>query len=85
MDSTTGPTTTLHWVNVALALSFVLFNVAVSTYFKLGIGPSLLTAAVRCILQLTLVATILQSVFDTKNPFGVAGIACQSQAILSKI
>jgi ABC-type iron transport system FetAB permease component len=73
-----GPTATLDWVNVALGLSFVVFNVAVSSFFELGIGPSLLTAATRCVLQLAVVATILEKVFGSNNPFAVAGIACGS-------
>lgn len=74
MDSP-GPTTHLDFVNVAIALSFVLFNVVIATFFQLGIARSLFTAAVRCVLQLTVVALLLQRVFESKNPFGVAGIA----------
>jgi ABC-type iron transport system FetAB permease component len=73
-----GPSATLNWVNVALGLSFVLFNVAIATYFGLGIGRSLLTAAIRCVLQLAVVALLLQKVFESNNPFAVAGIACKS-------
>jgi ABC-type iron transport system FetAB permease component len=75
-----GPTTTLDWMNVALGMSFVVFSVAMSTsaYFGLGIGRSVLTAAIRCILQLAVVALLLQQVFETKNPFAVAGIARRS-------
>jgi ABC-type iron transport system FetAB permease component len=73
-----GPTANLDWVNVALGLSFILFNVALSTYFELGIGRSLLTAAIRCILQLAVVAMLLEKVFETNNPFAVAGITCES-------
>lgn len=66
----------LTWGNVGLAFSFILFDAVVSKIFGLGIGTSLMTAAVRCVVQLTLVALILQKVFDTNNPWGVAGIAC---------
>lgn len=73
-----SPTAPLDWENVALGISFVLFNVTVSAYFELGIGRSLLTAAIRCVLQLAVVALLLQKVFETNNPFVVAGIACGS-------
>ncbi|KAG6862689.1 hypothetical protein C0991_010810, partial [Blastosporella zonata] len=69
------PTTHLGWSNVALGFSFILFDVAVSAFFGLGIEQSLLTAAVRCTLQLTVVAVLLQRVFSSENAWAVAGIA----------
>ncbi|KAK0209074.1 hypothetical protein DFS33DRAFT_500433 [Desarmillaria ectypa] len=65
----------LTWYNVGLAFSFILLNAVISKIFHLRIGVSLVTAAVRCIVQLALVATLLQSVFETDNPWAVAGIA----------
>jgi len=65
----------LSWLNVGIALGFILFDVGVSTVFRLGVGVSLLIAALRCIGQLALVASILQQVFDNKNPWLVALIA----------
>ncbi|KAK0466192.1 uncharacterized protein EV420DRAFT_815476 [Desarmillaria tabescens] len=65
----------LTWYNVGLAFSFILLNAAISKVFNLKIGVSLVTAAVRCILQLAFVATLLQSVFETDNPWAVAAIA----------
>ncbi|KAF8805429.1 hypothetical protein BYT27DRAFT_7169557 [Phlegmacium glaucopus] len=62
----------LSWINVAIALAFILFDIGVSTVLRLGIGLSLLIAALRCIGQLALVATILQKVFETENPWLVA-------------
>jgi len=41
----------------------------------LGVGVSLLVAALRCIGQMAAVATILQQVFDNKNPWMVALIS----------
>jgi ABC-type iron transport system FetAB permease component len=70
-----GSNATLDWVNVAIGLSFVIFNVAVTSYFELCIGRSLLTAALRCVLQLAVVALLLKKVFEYNNPFAVAGIA----------
>ncbi|KAG6856268.1 hypothetical protein H0H87_005953 [Tephrocybe sp. NHM501043] len=69
------PTAHLGWANVALGFSFILFDVAVSGFFGLGIERALLTAAVRCVLQLAVVAVLLQKVFSTENPWAVAGIA----------
>lgn len=71
------PTTQLGWGNVVLAFSFILFNALVSQTFGLGVSTSLVTAAVRCVVQLSLVAIVLQKVFETNNPWGVAGIACE--------
>jgi len=68
--------TDLDWLNVALAFSFILFNAIVSTAFGLHIGSSLITAAVRCIVQLAVVALLLKRVFETDNAWAVAGIAC---------
>ncbi|KAK0214251.1 hypothetical protein EDD85DRAFT_924255 [Armillaria nabsnona] len=65
----------LTWYNVGLAFSFIVLNAVISKIFHLGIGVSLVTAAVRCMVQLALVATLLQSVFETDNPWAVAAIA----------
>lgn len=76
MDGTEpGPSTHLTYANVGLAFSFILFDAFVSFFFRLGIGSSLVTAAVRCVLQLAVVATLLQKVFEANNPWAVAGIA----------
>lgn len=60
--------TELAWTNVAIALAFILFEVGVSTILRLGIGISLLVAALRCIGQLAAVAMVLQGVFEHNNP-----------------
>jgi ABC-type iron transport system FetAB permease component len=77
MDSTPGGTTNLHWENIGLGFCFILFDAGLSHFFKLGVGSSLVTAAARCIIQLTLVSYILESVFKTNHPIAVAGIAGQ--------
>lgn len=69
----------LTWNNVGLAFSFIVFDAVVSFVFGLGVGSSLVTAAVRCVLQLAVVATLLQTVFQAENPWAVAGISCESQ------
>lgn len=74
--------THLSWANVGLAFSFILFNAIVSGSFGLGVGGSLLTATVRCVLQLAVMGTLLQKVFETDNPWAVAGIAGRSSLLL---
>ena len=72
-----GPSVTLDWTNVGLSFSFILFNIALSTYFGLGVGSSLFTAALRTVGQLAVVGVILQQVFEADNPWVVGGIACE--------
>jgi ABC-type iron transport system FetAB permease component len=72
----------LTWLNVAIGLAFIIFDIGVSTVFRLGAGLSLLVAALRCIGQLAAVATILQQVFDNKNPWTVALISGESVPVL---
>ncbi|KAF9447402.1 hypothetical protein P691DRAFT_671565 [Macrolepiota fuliginosa MF-IS2] len=77
-DSDTPPPSTkpeLGWENVAIALAFILFNTFLSRILKIGVGTSLLVSAIRCIVQLTLVATILQQVFAAEDKWVVAGIS----------
>jgi len=68
---------TLTWTNVGFGLAFILIDVGISTVFRLGVGLSLLIAALRCIGQLGVVATILQQVFENKDPWLVALISCE--------
>ncbi|CAL1717221.1 unnamed protein product [Somion occarium] len=78
MDDGTTPgsgSTHLTWANVGLAFSFILFDTVISHTFGLGVGSSLLTAALRCVFQLSLVALVLQKVFEANNLWAVAGIA----------
>ncbi|KAF5349792.1 hypothetical protein D9758_010187 [Tetrapyrgos nigripes] len=62
------------WPSVFIALIFILFNALLSNAFHLGVEISLLTAAARCMVQLGIVATLLQSVLEMKNPWAVAGV-----------
>ena len=68
----------LTWFNVALALSFVAFDAVLSSVYRLGISSSLVSAALRCVIQLSVMALVLESIFKTQNPFGVAGLARES-------
>jgi ABC-type iron transport system FetAB permease component len=79
MDSPT-PTTELSWANVGLAFSFIALDALLSHVFGLRVGSSLVTAAVRCIIQLAIVAKLLHAVFETHNPWGVAAIARECHA-----
>lgn len=76
MDGPPTDSTHLDWGNVGLGFSFIIFNAFVSTTLQLGVGSSLLSAAIRCVVQLGLVALVLQKVFETNNPWAVGGIAC---------
>ncbi|KIJ08160.1 hypothetical protein PAXINDRAFT_173083 [Paxillus involutus ATCC 200175] len=76
MDSTPSDSTHLSRANVGLGFSFILLNAFLSTSLNLGIGGSLVTSALRCIVQLAIVGLVLQRVFETNNPWAVAGIAC---------
>lgn len=67
---------TLTWWNVALAFCFIALNAGISKIYNLGIGVALVTAAVRCVVQLALVGLLLQSVFESNSPWAVAGIVC---------
>ncbi|KAG6335673.1 hypothetical protein ID866_3407 [Astraeus odoratus] len=69
-----GDSTHLTWANVGLGFSFILFNSFVSTSLNLGVGSSLVSSALRCIIQLAIVGLLLQRVFETNNPWAVAGI-----------
>jgi uncharacterized protein (TIGR00245 family) len=66
---------TLTWINIAIGFTFILLNVGLSTAFRLGLGTSLLIAAVRCTGQLAAVATVLHQVFEHRNPWTVALVA----------
>ena len=75
MDGPPPSKTHLTWTNVALGVSFVLFDAIVSRGFGLDVGVPLMTAAIRCIVQLAIMALVLQKIFEADNPWGVAGIA----------
>ena len=75
----------LTWTNVAIGLGFILFDAGLSSLLRLGIGISLLVASLRCMGQLALVATVLQGVFERKDPWSVVGIVCMSSSFIGKI
>ena len=69
------PASDLSWVNVAIGLGFIAFDAVLSLGLGLGIGGSLIVAATRCIVQLTVMGLVLDKVFAAQNVWGVAGIA----------
>jgi ABC-type iron transport system FetAB permease component len=75
------PVADLGWSHVCFGLTFIAFTSIVSQALQLHIGTSLVFAALRCVVQLTLVATILQRVFAAENFWAVVGIACKCIAV----
>ncbi|KAH8976575.1 hypothetical protein EDB86DRAFT_2967439 [Lactarius hatsudake] len=65
----------LEWSNVGFGFAFIALDMVLSQVLQLQIGTSLVISALRCIVQLTLVATVLQSVFASQNMWTVAAIA----------
>jgi len=72
----------LGWANVAIALSFVFLDAGISTVFRLGLSVSLIVAALRCVGQLAVVASLLQQVFEHENPWTVTLIACKHSSLV---
>ncbi|WWD21960.1 hypothetical protein CI109_106448 [Kwoniella shandongensis] len=66
---------TLTWINVLIGLVFIIFDSVLSLILGLGIGSSLLVAAARCVIQLSVMGLILDKVFASDNIWGVIGIA----------
>ena len=81
MDDPPDSNTHLTWSNVGFGFSFVVFDAVISRAFGLGVGVPLLTAAVRCVVQLAIMALVLQEIFEAENPWGVAGLACETLQI----
>lgn len=77
MDASSDQTTNLTWFNILLGFSFIAFDAAISYVWGLKIGSSLVTASIRCVVQLAFMAMILKSVFETSSPWAVAGVACE--------
>ena len=67
---------TLTWTNVLIGLLFIIFDSILSLVLGLGIGGSLIIAALRCVVQLSIMGLVLGRVFESQNVWGVVGIAC---------
>ncbi|PIA19237.1 UPF0014-domain-containing protein [Coemansia reversa NRRL 1564] len=65
----------LTWNNVSIAALLLGVNIALSMWFKLGLSSSLIVAAARCVVQLTLLGLVLKQIFLTENPIYIFGMA----------
>lgn len=70
----TGPLHDPGVLQVALAASLILINGAVSMLLQLRLGRRLLLAAIRTVVQLTLVGMVLRYVFAGSGMLQVAGL-----------
>lgn len=78
MDGGSDATNThLTWANVGLGFAFIVFDALVSQSFGLGVGIPLVSAAVRCVVQLTVMSFVLQKIFEADNIWGIFGIASE--------
>lgn len=86
MDTTPPPPSSpdLQWSNVGFGFAFIVMNMVLSQLLSLQIGTSIVVSAVRCVVQLTFVATILQHVFAARNLWTVAAIARTSHSFASQ-
>lgn len=75
LDDMPQPGVTLTWTNVALGLLFIVFDAVLSGILGLGIGTQLVVAALRCIVQLSIMGLVLGKVFESNNIWAVFGIA----------
>lgn len=72
---------TLSWLNVGTGFLFILLDAVLSSALGLGIGGSLVVAAIRCVIQLSVMGLVLDKVFASDNVWGVIGIAGRSTTV----
>ncbi|KAJ1956628.1 hypothetical protein EC988_001249 [Linderina pennispora] len=70
----TEPEQQLSWQNVGIAATLLGFNVLLSLWLGLGLSTSLIVAAVRCVVQLTVLGMVLKQIFLTQNPVYIFGM-----------
>ena len=68
----------LTWLHISILLAFVAFNTAISKMLHLHVGTQFLITTIRCTIQLTVAASVLQYLFTTKNTLVIAGITGMS-------
>jgi len=68
-------------LDLVLASGLLMLNLALSAAFRLGLGRRLLVAAIRMVVQLTLVGLVLEWVFTSANGFTVLAIALAMSVI----
>lgn len=66
---------TLEVSDLALAASLLIINGALSVWLKLGVTRSLVIAAVRMTVQLSLIGLVLRELFETSSPLFTGGVA----------
>ncbi|KAH9060225.1 hypothetical protein EDB87DRAFT_1683976 [Lactarius vividus] len=64
----------LEWLNISYGFTFVTLDMVLLQVLQLQISTSLVISVLQCIVQLILVATVLQSVFTSQNMWTVAVI-----------
>ncbi|KAI1315013.1 hypothetical protein EDD11_001398 [Mortierella claussenii] len=62
------PMVELQWYHVAIASVLIIVNGILSIVLRLGLEKRLFIAAIRCIVQLTIMGLVLQNIFDAQNP-----------------
>ena len=70
----TGYISLSYW-DIALAAVFILLNGAISIAFRLGLAKKLFIVALRMVVQLSLVALILKTIFAISSPWLTALVA----------
>ncbi|KFH64516.1 hypothetical protein MVEG_09249 [Podila verticillata NRRL 6337] len=63
------PMVELQWYHVAIASTLILTNGLLSMALGLGLGKPLFISAFRCIVQLTIMGSVLKQIFDAKSPY----------------
>ncbi|KAI5481281.1 hypothetical protein MNV49_004903 [Pseudohyphozyma bogoriensis] len=71
----TSPSAVVDWKNVAISFGLLGVTIAVSVVLNLGIASSLLVAACRCVVQLSLMGLLLTVVFNADSPWAVLGMS----------
>ncbi|KAJ1956235.1 hypothetical protein GGI12_005358, partial [Dipsacomyces acuminosporus] len=69
------PDRQLSWQNVGTAAMLLCLNIGLSFWLGLGLSTTLIVAAGRCIVQLTLLGMVLKQIFLTQNPVYIFGMA----------
>ncbi|KAG0352675.1 hypothetical protein BG005_007913 [Podila minutissima] len=63
------PMVELQWYHVATASTLIFANGLLSMALGLRLGTPLFISAIRCLVQLTIMGTVLKQIFDAKSPF----------------
>ncbi|KAF8940478.1 hypothetical protein BGZ47_007728 [Haplosporangium gracile] len=70
-DGSQKPMVELQWYHVAIASVLILVNGALSIALGLKLEKRLFISATRCVVQLTIMGMVLQTIFDANNPIFV--------------